>query len=177
VALNHGKGIGLTQPPGSFGFVSTIPAIVGVSATAQAWSSTNRAYFHRVTTPAVINTLAVYIGTSSGNISFGVYAGVPGRNNPGASKWVSGAVASPGTGDRAFTMGSTVQVDVGDWIGMTADNTTITTRAGAPGGGAAETWMNGLIAYQDTAHPLTAGTPAVTGVRFDRLIQIIGYYV
>jgi hypothetical protein len=156
-----------------FGFPSTVQSFANVSATAQVWTSANRAYWWRVREGGVISSLGLYVGVSSGNISVSVNAGVLGRNGPGASRAVSGAVACPATGDQTVSLGSTVTVYPGDWIGMSCDNTTATFRSIAPGLGI-EAWMLGLMAYKDSAHPIAAGTPSSPSYRGDKLVVLYG---
>jgi hypothetical protein len=160
---------------GAFGFPSTVNGIVGVAASPQAWPSANRAYWFRCRDGGDVSSIGLTVGTSSGNISVSINAGTPGRNGPGASRWVSGAIACPAAGDQTVSLGSTVTMKPGDWIGLSCDNTTATFRSIAPGLGI-EAWMLGLVAYKDTCHPIPSGTPSLSGnvARGDRVVAMYG---
>lgn len=134
----------------------------------------NRGIYLRAVGAGDISKVGLEITTSSGNISVAIYTGLPGRNNPGARKATSGAVACPTAGFAQVSLGGTVQVNEGDWFFLSADNTTALFRAmnnnfiGATGIGL------GSCAYQNTAHPAPSGTPTVTDTVIVPAILMVG---
>ena len=72
----------------------------------------------------VVNRLWVNIATSSGNIDVGLYAD-DGAGSPGALIVSSGSVASPGTGNRSFTIADTTLPEGVVWFAVAASNGTL----------------------------------------------------
>lgn len=119
--------------------------------------------YMRCLSRGTINAIRLWIGTSSGNISVAVYRGDGTNGAPGTRVATSGAIASPGTAMRDVALGSSVTVEVGDWLSLSADNVTVTFAITTTSG--ATSLFEGL-AYRDLVHPAPAtATPSVTGIR------------
>lgn len=104
--------------------LSYTPAYLGITATPNSAQTTvaNTAYTLAITVPVActITKVAVYIGTSSGNIDVGIY------NSSGTRLGSSGSVASPGTGSRLISLSSSVDLTPGFYyLAVAADNATI----------------------------------------------------
>jgi hypothetical protein len=98
-------------------------------------SNSNQAAFVRWHGAGVITAIAVQVIVSSGNICAAVYAptGGTGLNNglgrdagPGARKATTGSIACPASGFASLSLGGSIRIDPGDWMGFSADNTSAT---------------------------------------------------
>lgn len=71
--------------------------------------------------------LVIVVGTSSGNIALAVYGNTgSGRTSaPGTLKRSVASMACPASGKAEITIAST-DIELGDWVGIAADNTTAT---------------------------------------------------
>lgn len=113
---------------------STDPLTVGprtyigqaASAAINVGSSLNARYT-RVYGGGTITKLRIYVAVQSGNIDVGVYSnsGVGANAIPGARKNAAGSTACPAVGYADIAIASTAVVE-GDWIGVAADNVTVT---------------------------------------------------
>lgn len=126
----------------------------------------NAGYYVRVDGSGVISKVGVYVGASSGNISLAVYRNTgAGRDAlPGARVATSGAVACPTAATYSeISLGSSVDVADGDWLFISADNTTAT--FSCRGGSIMVTdAAKGFQSVQLTAHPAPS-TAAPIGAR------------
>jgi hypothetical protein len=141
-------------------------AVVGTSA--------NTALYYRVRDGGTITKVALEVTTSSGNISVGVYSntGVGRSAAPAAQKATSGAVACPAIGVAEVTLTASVRVEPGDWLAISADNSTAAFRSALT---AEQTTAlgNGLCYKQATAHPLPATPSSLSGIS-GRNILLVG---
>lgn len=78
-----------------------------------------------VDTPTTINKIAVNIQTSSGNLDVGIYDDDGTSGAPSTKLVSSGSTASPGTGQRAFTVAGTVLPPGRYWAAFSCDNGTL----------------------------------------------------
>ena len=94
-----------------------------------------------------------------GNISVGFFAnsGTGRASVPGTRTATSGAIACPAAGYIETTIASTA-VAYGDWVGLSADNTTATFKSGQPMPQDHQI-TKGMSCRQASAHPLPA-TPS-----------------
>jgi hypothetical protein len=129
-------------------------------------SAANQARYMRVRDGGTISKVRLNIVTSSGNICIAVY-----RNSgsglsavPGSLVVSSGSVASPGTGDQDISLGSTIAVYPGDWIGISADNGTVQF-ASTANASAATTLGSGRHYQQTTAFPLPSTPSSLTAMK------------
>lgn len=129
----------------------------------------NRALFARTANGGTITGITIEVGTSSGNISVAVYrnTGSGSAARPGTRVATSGAVACPATGAQTVALGSTVTVQPGDWLALSADNNTATFRR-LLGGQTSSTAYLHLCGLMETAHPaptsVTLATAASTAM-------------
>lgn len=122
-----------------------------------AFGSSNRTTYVRAEGFATnVSSIVIYVGTSSGNISVAVYGnndseGTAARPS-GARKATSGAIACPtGSAFTAVSITPTISIAAGDWIAISADNTTATFARSAL------TFSGGGISYvENSAHPAPA---------------------
>lgn len=160
------------------GFPHTVPPML-VGTLSQSLTSANRAYAYRSLEPGTITKIGLQVGVSSGNICVAVYSSTgSGRSRrPATRKATSGAIACPTSGYAEISLGGSVDVAVGDYLVISADNTTATflaqqnngTAAGAAGIG------SGVGAYADTSHPPPASwTGAAASQVHGRSICLIG---
>lgn len=116
----------------------------------------NRGFYARVLGgKAGVSSLDIHVGVQSGNVSVAVY-----RNNgllgtaarpTGSPVATSGSVACPATGRQTISLGSTVDINAGDWLFLSADNSTATFGR-FPSAGVMAT-LPGVAYYQASAHP------------------------
>lgn len=102
------------------------PRLVETTLTAVA----NRAYYGRNLTgqSLSVSSLMTFQGASSGNVCVAVYSntGTGRAAQPLNRLATSGSVASAGTGQVTYNLGSTITINPGDWLYVCADNTTVT---------------------------------------------------
>lgn len=125
-------------------------------------ATVNRAFYYRIPTnffhSLTITKLRVFIASTSGNLDVGVY--VDSNGLPGAKKITKGGIASPGNGAQDITIAATL-VEPGNWLAISADNTTITFMGN---GGTMVQGMGSMGAFQDTAYPLPSTAAATLAV-------------
>lgn len=128
--------------------------------------SANRAMYYRILRGNCSMTkFRFYVGTSAGNVDFGIYRGAATDANPtGATKSIStGSTACPAAGAASLTVAATDVAWPTDWLAIAADGTTATCLASESSissfGYAIAT---GLTYYTDSSFPLPA-TGALTG--------------
>jgi hypothetical protein len=123
----------------------------------------NGAVYQRVTQGGRIIKIGLHVITSSGNISVGVFRngnGLGRSARPGAMAGTSGAIACPSAGYTEIALTTPVEVMPGDWLAISADNTTA--KFYSVGTGTADTNLAyGRQCRTGSNHPLpsTAGTP------------------
>lgn len=145
-----------------------------INSGAIAVASANDAHYFRCLGGASISKIAIHVGTQSGNISVAAYTNSgTGRNAAptGGRIATSGAVACP-SGYSEVSLGGTVTVNEGDWLAISADNTTATFR-GADTGNTGSAIALGLHLAQPTAHPLPSTPASLTGVA-GKTILLVG---
>lgn len=132
----------------------------------------NRCFYTRVRGAGTISKVGLHVATSSGNISVAAYRNTgSGRSAaPGRQLSTSGAVACPASGYAEVALGASVTLDEGDWLAVSADNTTATFVKGNSTTGVSNL-AAGFCAYQDTAHPAPA-TPAVAGYHMNSVLLV-----
>lgn len=129
----------------------------------------NRTRYYRVTESGPVTKVRVYIGTSSGNMCVSVHrnTGAGLAAAPGTRIGTSGSIPTPAAGQNDISLGTTVAVNAGDWIGIGADNNVVTF-LGLAGGGV---FGEGMAAVQNAfPAPLTPGV----GYATDVLITFVG---
>ena len=150
------------RDPRGLGIVHTASVPI---ATPQPMPIANRGVYMRCDTGGTITSIAIDVGTQSGNICVAVFAnsGVGRAAVPAARKATSGAVACPAPGYAEVSLGGSVVVDPGDWLFLSVDNTTATIYAMS-----SLSHTNAIVAgfsyYQDTAHPAPASATPLAGI-------------
>lgn len=146
-----------------FDFAATAVDTLAATAATAGPASANDCIYSRVFGKTVTtNKVTIYVGTSSGNISVGVYSSTgTGRSRiPATRKATTGTIACPGTGEQEVTLTTTTDISPGDYIGISADNTTAKFgRIPAP------TYAEqgkGRVYKQSTAHPAPATAASLT---------------
>jgi hypothetical protein len=134
---------------------------------AQTFGTANRCAYMRVQQGGLISKVGLQVGVSSGNVSVAVYrnSGVGRDAVPGARLATSGAVACPAAGFQEISLGSTVEVRAGDWIGFSCDNITASFIASSTAGpiGTASPLHAGRVAFEASAHPCPSTPTPVAG--------------
>jgi HAMP domain-containing protein len=128
------------------------------------WPAANRCQYVRMTgARTTTSALEIYVGTSSGNVSVGLFTdnGSHGTSAQptGARKATSGAVACPtGASFASVALTGSVAVVDGDFAAISCDNTTATfgRNAAMVASGA------GVSYFENTAHPVPATVGALT---------------
>jgi hypothetical protein len=109
-----------------------------------------------------ISNLNIFVGASSGNISVAAYtnSGTGMSAAPtGGRLATSGAIACPAGGSAAVSLGSTVTPNLGDWVALSADNTTATFTRVQNSATTGSLLLPGFGSRQASAHPLPS-TPS-----------------
>lgn len=134
----------------------------------------NDTIYYRTKAAGLISAIALHVGVQSGNISVSVHrnSGTGRSAVPGAQARTSGAVACPAPGFASIALASAVYVHPGDWLALSADNTTATFRAADTAGGASDLSL-GVRYRQGTAHP-TPATPASLQATGGRTVVLVG---
>lgn len=134
----------------------------------------NNAIYLRCLEGGVVSHIALQIAVQSGNICIGVYRNSgQGRSAvPGTRIASSGAIACPAVGYQDIALGSTVLMQPGDWLAISADNTTATFRCAISSAGASNLGL-GRQYIQTTAHPLPT-TPASLSATVGNNIVLLG---
>lgn len=156
--------------PLGLGFPVTMDPINATSATDL--GAVNRTNYYRVIGGGDISKVGLQVTTSSGNICVAVYrASGTGRGAvPGAQLASSGSVPCPAAGYAEVALGKTVTVAPGDFLAVSADNTTAQFRAGTTVNLPGDLWKG--RAMFETAFPAPAA-PAPT-VALNRSICLVG---
>jgi hypothetical protein len=148
--------------PLGLGFVATVGALDPGGAAI--WPTANDARYVRVISGGTISKIGLYVEASSGNVSVAAYrkAGNGRAALPGARLATSGAVACPAVGYQEITLGASVDVEMGDYLALSCDNTTASFT-----GTAVSLGMRAIFApfayAANAGHPLAAPAPAVGG--------------
>jgi hypothetical protein len=150
-----------------FGFPATLDVGAIRSGDFIALPAANTAIYARCRDGGTISKVAVNTSVQSGNISVAAYSNTgSGRSAaPGTRLATSGAVACP-AGYSEVSLGSTITMQPGDWLCLTADNATATFRT-LLAAGADNNFGLGRQYRQATAHP----APSPVGT----LVATIGY--
>ena len=134
------------------------------TASTRSVSSANNAWYMRVFDSGTISKVALDPTTSNGNISIAAYtnSGAGDAATPTGGRLVTtGAIACPSTGYVEVSLGASVDVEEGDWFGLSADGTTAAFRSDSSSASASNLGK-GIYGQQSTAHPCPA-TPVVAG--------------
>lgn len=112
--------------PVEFGFPYTVDPGEIRSSDSLGVGAANQAIYSRVKHGGTISKVGVRVGASSGSISVALYRNTgSGRSAvPGTRLATSGAVACPASGYAEIDLGSPFTLYPGDWIAISADNTT-----------------------------------------------------
>lgn len=160
-----------TVASGNIGIVRTYLSAMPVNSLTLTIGSPNTTRYFRVVEGGTISKIRLGVGTSSGNISVAVHRS-SGRGLtavPGAQVATSGSIACPASGIQDVALGSTVNVRVGDWLAIGADNTTATFY------GVVATGASGLVGGQAG---VASGFPAPATPSFtagdNRAITLVG---
>src|SRR5690606_10790865 len=94
-----------------------------VAGAAQSVQSASRCVFMRYITGGTITKVALHVGVASGNISVAVFADDGTGGAPGTRKGTSGAVSCPSAGYAEVSLGGSVDVNAGDYLALSCDNT------------------------------------------------------
>lgn len=154
----------------AFGFPFTVdPGAVRYQDN-MAVQAVNTGHFARVRDAGRISKIGVGIATQGGNISVAVYRNSgTGRNSaPGTRLATSGSIVCPAAGWVEIALDKALWVHRGDWLAISADNTTATFRT-LLAIGADSDMGKGRQCRQATAHPLPAtasGLVATAGYTF-----------
>ena len=98
-----------------------------------AMSNANQASFVRLYGTGAISKIGIEVIVSSGNIQAAVYSSASGTGFnsqlgrdavPGARKATTGSLACPAAGYAELSLGGSITIEPGDWLGFSADNTT-----------------------------------------------------
>jgi hypothetical protein len=150
------------QDPLGFGFATTHPWAAEANNTVAFFAANAALYQQLIGYGMSTNQLRLYVGTSSGNISAGLYnnGGQAGSSRlPNARQATTGAIACPAAGMATVTLTTTVTVGRSWYGAISVDNTTATFLRSAP----TSTVTNGVAANQGSAHPLPATAGAANG--------------
>jgi len=112
----------------AFGFPFTVDPGMVRTTDAQAMPGSNQAVYSRVRDAGPVSKIGLVVGTSSGNVSVAVYRN-SGRGRlaaPLTRLATSGAIACPAAGYAEIALTSAVYVHQGDWLAISADNTSAT---------------------------------------------------
>lgn len=124
----------------------------------------NRAHYLRVMFggPCVATKIGITVGVSSGNICLSVHSnsGSGRAAVPGARTATTGSIACPAPGYAEPALLASVAVRPGDWLAISADNTTATFACVANN---ASNLLAGLASHQDSAFPIPATPSSLLG--------------
>lgn len=140
----------------------------GVAPTPGAVAANNGACYSRLTSGGyAFSSLVVTVVASSGNVCVGAYTNSGSGLNvapTGGRLGTSGSVACPSIGIATVSTGSTVTPNLGDWLGLGADNTNATFQRQLSGASAGYVNVPGWgLAQSSGGFPLPS-TPSGLGV-------------
>lgn len=148
--------------PLGIGFATTHPWNATVNGASALFAANAALYQQLVGYGMSTNQLRLFVGTSSGNISAGLYnnGGQSGSARlPNARQATTGAIPCPASGMATVTLTATVTVGRSWYAALSADNTTATFQRSAPN----SSISNGVAANQGSAHPLPSVAGAANG--------------
>lgn len=170
-ALFSGKGAVMPQLGHSVTRIAGFPA--GLSGNAATWETANGIAFARVDVGGRISKVGMHVDVSSGNISVAVFrgSGAGSEHVPTTRVATSGEVACPASGYQEVLLGATVDVEPGDFLALSCDNTTASFRSLS---GFTSPLFAGSYYKRGTAHPApaTAGSVAAGATRMPMLVGI-----
>lgn len=152
----------------ALGFPATVDPGIVRSTDNMSLPAANAAIFSRVRDAGPVSKIGYRVLTQSGNLSLAVYRNT-GRGRearPGTRLATTGAFVCPVPGYYEQPLGSSLWVHAGDWLAITADNTTATFHS-LLAAGADSDIGKGRQYRQATAHP----APAAAGT----LVPTVGY--
>jgi hypothetical protein len=148
--------------PLGIGYATTHPWNATANGAAALFGANAALYQQLVGYGMSTNQLRFLVGTSSGNVSAGLY-GNGGQSGsarlPGARQATTGAIPCPASGMATVTLTTTVTVGRSWYAALSCDNTTATFQRSAPN----SSISNGVAANQGTAHPLPSTAGAANG--------------
>lgn len=156
------------RAPSGFGYPFTIDPGTIRGTDNQAVAAANGAVYLRCRDGGPISKIGLEVVVQSGNISLAAFqnSGVGRSAVPGDRLATSGAVACPAAGYQEIALDAAIRMEPGDWLALSADNTTATFRANLNSTAAANLGL-GRAFKATTAHPLpnpAANLAVVSGV-------------
>lgn len=149
----------------AYGFPYTVDPGITRSSDFLPVQAVNAAHYLRVEHAGRISKIATQIGTQGGNMSLAVYrnSGSGREAVPGTRLATTGSFVTPAAGYAEFSLGTTLNVQVGDWFALTCDSTVATFKSQLASGGDSNLGK-GRQYRQATAHPApaTVGTLVAT---------------
>jgi hypothetical protein len=130
----------------------------GAPTTNATWIGANQTQHNRNLGAGTISGIAFTVGTVSGNVCVGVYAGGGGRGGPTTRLATSGSVPCPASGFVTVPLGTTLTVNQTNYLSLACDNATATFFASGNGGGGNPSGAG--FCYAEGVFPL----PAVASV-------------
>jgi len=146
-------------------------------------SNANQSAWVRWHGTGTITAIGIEVIVSSGNICAAVYSPTNGTGyrdglgrdaKPGVRKATTGSIACPASGYRELSLGGSVDIEAGDWLGFSADNTTATfIMIDDGGGGLVSNTFKGLRYYRGVFTLPDPATPdAAAMLRFPFAIGV-----
>lgn len=161
---SNGVRAGIAGP--TYPFACSITSIASVVSVGSVVSA-NLGRYYRSVGGGSHSALAVHVGTQNGNISLAAYtnSGTGRAGQPtGGQIATTGAVSCPASGYAEVALGSTVSINAGDWLAISANGTTATFYTAAPGSAVTSNLGLGLHFTQTSAHPLPATPSSLTAL-------------
>ena len=157
-------GLALLNDPMQFGVaIDFFPGLLTILATVN--TANNGCYTKLTSGGYAFSNLNIDVGVASGNISVAVYttSGTGMSAAPtGGQLTTSGAVACPASGIATVSLGSSVTPHLGDWVGLSCDNTTATILRAECNTFQGTLFLPGFGSLQASAHPLPSTPSSLT---------------
>jgi hypothetical protein len=156
---------GNTSDPLALGFTANYVETAATTSCTWAALTSNGAQFLRLMSGGyTFSNWQIHVANTSGNISIAAYtaSGIGATSAPGGGRQsTTGAIACPANGDVTIPIGGGGSITplLTDWVGMSADNTTISVFSKAAG--QSNFLSAGLGGNQTSAHPCPA-TPSLS---------------
>lgn len=148
--------------PLGYGYATTHPWAANANGAAALFGASAALYQQLIGYGMSTNQLRIFVGTSSGNISVGLYnnGGQSGSSRlPNTRQATTGAIPCPASGMATVTLTTTVTIGRSWYGALSCDNTSATFQRSAP----QSSISNGVAANQGSAHPLPATAGAANG--------------
>jgi peptidoglycan/xylan/chitin deacetylase (PgdA/CDA1 family) len=167
-------GAAASADPSTWGFPYTVPPHLTRGTDSSPVPAANGGIYLRCLGGGTISKIGLRVVTSSGNISVAAYqnSGTGRAAVPGTRLATSGAVACPVAGYAEISLGATITVAPGDWLFLSADNTTAAFGSGLVN--AVDTDLALGVAFrQGTAHPAPSPVGSLVAL-IGRPIVLVG---